>query len=388
MTGIQLTSPHTPLIVPNPDDDMSAEVKRGAEILASLTLGALGGYIVYWINRLIAKMGWLGEGVVLQPLPYILAGIASAAIVETACLVHDAALYVLGDHDECEKLAELDDVSGFDRLRQKAWKVIDYADQAQKDIDVIYSRIFNIRTGEQIRTKYKTEKEYYLSDPRFMEVARRAFCEQTAETFKTAIPQELGIYAVEALGYVVVGGHLFAWLHGIMFFNGLVDKIGKVYQAIDLEERKERKKRRDEHENRVAFNTLAALYPDEIAKLDAELDILDDLDDLDEVEDETMVMDSPELEEIQDDEVEEENPFGDKAVFIQCDDDEFDLRDYKNVLNYRHTVFQANYPITGFPIKDIDDIEFDSNDDDSDAIEEIQEKDLPDNFVLVGGKKV
>ena len=248
---------------------LSPTVTRGLEIVGNLSLGAMGGYIFYWMTRLIQRVGLLNEPGGVHPLPYVLSGVMGAAIVETERLTHDAALYALGSREKYVHLAHPHEASISDHLRQKSWKVITYAENVQKDVDVLFSRLFNIRTAEEIRSTCATEKDYFLSDPKLMEIARRAFWEQVEETMRTSVPQELGIYAVEAMGYTVLGGHLFVWLHGLMFFNNLISKIQNIYLRVEEAEKNEIKKR--------LFDVLEELYPLEIAQLNAQEEGVEEL---------------------------------------------------------------------------------------------------------------
>lgn len=250
-------------------------VKRGAEVVGSLTVGALSGYIFYWITRLGARLGMIDKEAVIRPLPYVLSGIMSAGLVETVRLIYDLALSILGERKEYENLVNSEKASAFDRLRQKTWKVVTHVEKIQQEIDVIYSRLFDIRTEEEIRNKYPTDRQYYLSHPTFTEVIRSVFKEQIKETMTAAVPQELGVYAVEAMGFTIIGGHLFIWLHGVVFLNGLINKIGKVYEKIQaVEEEEEIKKRKLAAENKTASERVGA--PNELkVNTKEEVDLLE-----------------------------------------------------------------------------------------------------------------
>jgi hypothetical protein len=376
MSNTELTIYHPPLIPSNVNPlEVPPAIKRGAEIVGSLAVGAIGGYIFYWMTRLVARLGMLGEvGGAIHPLPYILAGIASAALVETARLTYDLALVILGDRKTYENLAEPEKASTFDSLRQRTWKVVTRLDKLQQDVDVIFSRFCHIRTAKEIREKAIPDRQLY-----FMEVTRREFWAQARETITSAIPQEVGIYAVEAAGYTILGGHLFVWLYGIMFLNGLIDKVGKVYQKKHEEERKERidemEKRKRAFDNKVTCQLLEGLYPDEFAELEAQDTVVSEENDLNndpmniEGNDDVVSMEEDESEVIE--------------GFVKGSAD-FDPRDYKDVLAYRHTVFQSTYPIEGFAVPVEEEEIVDGNEENVvEEQEEMQLDELPDNFVLV-----
>ena len=251
----------------NPDSPLNFEipptVKRAGDFVVSIGVGALSGYIFYWITRLIDKLGMLGEagGSAIHPLPYILSGVVSAAMVEVAKLTYEASLHILGERDLYENLDYPENAPQFDRLRQHTWKVIGRVEKLQHNIDVIFSRIFDISSAKEIREKNIPDRDLY-----FMEISRRAFWEQIHETLSTAIPQELGVYLVEACGYAVLGGHLFIWLHGVIFLSGLIDKVGQVYHKIHSEEEQQKER---EWENKKYCEVLAAMYPAEFEQLES-----------------------------------------------------------------------------------------------------------------------
>ena len=240
----------------NPESPLNFEIPPTVKRVG---VGALNGYIFYWITRLIDKLGMLGEagGSAIHPLPYILSGVVSAAIVEVAKLTYEASLHTLGKRGLYENLDHPENAPQFDRLRQHTWKVIGRVEKLQHNIDVIFSRIFDISPAKEIREKNIPDRDLH-----FMEISRRAFWEQIHETLSTSIPQELGVYLVEACGYAVLGGHLFIWLHGVIFLSGLMDKVGQVYHKIQQQEEREL-------ENKKYCDVLAAMYPAEFEQLES-----------------------------------------------------------------------------------------------------------------------
>lgn len=208
-------------------------VKRTLECGGSLFFGALGGYLCYWMVRLGDKIGLLGQEVgPILPLPYVLSGLISAAIVETARLTYSLALHVIGKRADYENLQNPEKASCFDRLRQRTWKVINRVEGIERDIDNVFSKIFHIRPAKEVRDNKIPDRELY-----FMEVVRRAFWEQVQETIATSIPQNLAIKAVVALGHIIPGGEIFG-LSGILLFGGLgfLNKITDVYNKIMKED--------------------------------------------------------------------------------------------------------------------------------------------------------
>ena len=215
-------------------------LSRPIQIILSLGTGAAIGYAMYWITRLVVKLGFVsqGEGATISPIPYVLAGVITQAIVETARLVYDAALAILGDRKEYENGAFPENATTLDRFRKHSWNVIGKIEDVQYKIDTVFSRIFNIRTGKEIRDQQIPDK-----DLRFVEIVRRAFGEEVFETFSTVVPREMSVYVVEAFGYTILGGHLaLGLLGGLNFIAGLIGKIHGVYKKIENEEKEARKK--------------------------------------------------------------------------------------------------------------------------------------------------
>lgn len=385
----------------------SPAVNRVGKIVGSVAVGALGGYLFYGITFLIKRAGMIDKGVVIQPFPYILSGVISASLVETAQLIHDAALCALGEREKYENLAHPNEASTFDHLRQKTWTIINGVERFQNDIDNLYSRLFNIRTAEQIRKDFATEKDYFIKgDPRFMEVFRRTFWEQVDETLKTSVPQELSIYAVEALGYTIFSGHLFVWLYAVMFINGLVAKIGGNFEKIDEEQLKEYQRIQ---ENKRTCDLLAALYPYEMAQMEAALadTKLQKKENEEGIEDEIDLTDVDYVSDGEfssDDEGELSNQFVDPNVHAKEVQMAFILRQldrykFTNVFRFLESTVPAKlceykhafdycrsiYPIKEFPLpKPLFDKHGNEIENEDDKMAEIEKGNVPENFVLFG----
>jgi hypothetical protein len=212
-------------------------VQRGAEIVGSLIVGGMGGYTFYWMERL-TKLFESG-GAAINPVVYILSGMISAAIVEMARLIYDLAMSVLGDRQKLENLNDLEKAATWDHLRQRTWKVISCIEKVEQDIDVIFSRIFHIRTAKQIQDQDIQEKELYV-----MEVIRRIFLEQVSEMRTVMVPRLMSMHLVKAIGYMIMGEHLLI-LGQVWSFSY---KIHSVYKRIDAERMAEARKRRQELE--------------------------------------------------------------------------------------------------------------------------------------------
>jgi hypothetical protein len=211
--------------------NVPAPVKRGCEIMTSIAKGGVGGYAAYWFTRLLIKLKFIETGgVPVNPVSYVLLGMVSQAVVEAAGLTRDVALSILGDRNKFENLENPEDASAFDRFRQHTWKVITCLEKLDEKIDGIYSRLFRIRTAKEIRSKYPTERGFYLSDPSFMEIVRKVFREQVIQTVSSLIPQECGIRIVKSIGYKLVGVEFLGSIYALFFVYGIINNISDTYR--------------------------------------------------------------------------------------------------------------------------------------------------------------
>ena len=212
------------------------DLPRPLKILFSLGVGSLLGYGVYGLACLANKYNWIStNGALIRPFPYVLAGFVNSAIVETASLTYDAALYVLGDRKADEnKLEQGKELSGFDHLRQRVWKVIGKVEKIQQDVDTVFSRTFGIRTEKQIEEEQIQDRDLAL-----VEIARRAFKEQCKETISSVLPFQVATSYVTSLGYtLLLVPQLTVGLHALFFWCGIFAKVTEVYSKIQLEELK------------------------------------------------------------------------------------------------------------------------------------------------------
>lgn len=380
--------------------EYSPVVKRVAAILGSLTLGAGFGYFGYGLACLANR---IEKGAVIQPTPYVLSGFLSASIVETARLAHDAAHYTLGEREKYEHLIHPNESSTFDHLRQKTWKIIACVEGLHKKVDTLYSNLFNIRTAEQIRIECPTDQDYYKKSVfKLMEAVRRAFWEQVEETMKTSVPQGLSLYTVEAMGYTIIGGHLFTQMLGLMFVVGFINKTGAIFEKFEDEKLRVR-------ENKRTCDLLAALYPYETAKMEAALANSESFES-EKIEEEAIDLTEIDHVSVSDDgfssdEEDELSVFSDDSnlharevqlAFIrqQLEFYEFDspsvfmdsvlpsrICNFNNVFDY----CRSTHPIKGFPLPvPLFDNKGNEIESDDGEVIEIENEKLPENFVLVG----
>ncbi len=241
----------------------SPAVKRGGEIVGALIVGSLVNYLGYWIARLIIKLKLNGAdaGTVGSPIGYILSGLIFTAIGEAACLIHEMALKILGDRQQFDHLDDPDTATALDRFRQRTWTVISRMEKVEQDVDVVFARMFNIRTRKEIRDQDLQDRQLDR-----MEILRRAFLEQVADTIKFAIPREISFHVVKAAGYTIFGGHFFIWMYGATFLHGLYLKDEEIKTRIEAEKQANARKRWLELERRPSCEISAALEePVEVA---------------------------------------------------------------------------------------------------------------------------
>lgn len=276
--------------------------------LAEIVKGGVGfsavGYGVYWIIRFVDKKKWFDiDPKAIQPIPYVIIGAINAVVPEITLVVYDFVLYFMGNREDFENLADPDTASFGDHVRHHCWGVVHMIEGLEENIDGVYSHIFHVRTSKEIRDNHIWDRNLTT-----MEIVRYASVTQINETALSiiqSIPGEIGVYAAEALGYTVLGGHFFMffiYLAPIMALAGVANKIMQVYDRIDADKYFEPVAA----ENQAYCHLLAELYAGEIAEFEDKCrqEILDD-DGFELIEMEETDIESEEIEE-SDTEVEEE----------------------------------------------------------------------------------
>lgn len=212
-----------------------ATYRTGKTLIGGMALG----YAIYWFTRFLVKLEYLIEvekGIV-QPLPYVLGGFICAGLSESARLAYEASLAILGDRSQYEHMDLTSKATASDRLRKHSWKIVSHAESVPKQVDMLYSRLFKIRTYETIYNQKIPD-----NDLRMTEIARRAFIEQVHETLTTSVPQIISIKIVEACGYTLLGAPTLVNFLGIIFLVGTLQKILDVYQELMNRELAKKKK--------------------------------------------------------------------------------------------------------------------------------------------------
>ncbi|WP_042280519.1 hypothetical protein [Candidatus Protochlamydia sp. R18] len=196
----------------------------------NLAKGGVAGFLAYGMERVFVWIKFVEYGQPVTCFPYVLSGIASAAIIESANLTHLVALKLIGERSIYENLPERKS-NLVDKLRKCSWSVVRFGENVEKKIDAVFSYTLKIRTKQQIL-------DYHIKDNDlvFLEIFRRALIEQVKESFVTSIPQELGIGLVKKCGYIFVGGELILSMHILQFVHGLLDKFTAVHNKIRAEE--------------------------------------------------------------------------------------------------------------------------------------------------------
>lgn len=191
--------------------------------VTKLRLGILAGVTVTWIfypttQRLLKSTSYLVAE--KSPLPIIFTGILGVALIESIGLAYEIAKRILGNRSLFENLAsdEVDLLTHINKYRYRAWKVIFWLEQRLTVVDVIYSRIFRIRTEKELQEDAIPETELKL-----MEIVRKAFKAQVEETVNEEYPES---------GYSVL---LFN------FVLGVSDKVNQISQAIQTKKIEEKR---------------------------------------------------------------------------------------------------------------------------------------------------
>jgi hypothetical protein len=333
-------------------------IQRSITIIGSLSQGAFMGFVGYLsvlgINRLIPKI--TNVAMIQGPInliPFVLLGVAINAVVETALLTHDIARLILGERKVYENQDCPETTSRLGQLRQHVWKVIGRFEKLQEDIDTIFSNLFKIRTAKQLKAENIPDR-----DLQFLEIFRRAFGEQVKESIINFVPPELGIYAVEALGFTVIGAHLFVSLYPLIFLFGLVNKVVQVWEKVEFEATQEQKRHEQEQkrheqevleeqhqherETKMYCDILAAMYPAEFAELDAR-----------EQAEANKVQEEKDKAAENGEHVKAVNQLIAEFVIIDKSHFKFDPSEHADKLAYRPTVFQS-YKTNGLPVRNHD----------------------------------
>lgn len=220
-----------------PTDQPVVPLSRPVEIARNLSIGAALGYGIYWVGRLGCKIGYLSEEtrLSLNPVSFVLAGLIRSAIIETATLVYDGAMAILGDRQQYENALSANSTR-FDRFRKHSWKIIATVENLVHKVDTVFSSILKIRTAREIRTLEANLKPDELLILRITEIFRRALVETLAETLSSAIPLVLAIISVQALGFPIAGAQYILemnlqplWIL-VGFVGGVILKIGFILQ--------------------------------------------------------------------------------------------------------------------------------------------------------------
>lgn len=204
----------------------------------NLALGTFGGYVWYWFDRFFVWIGLLDSKGKNSCVPYLLVGFTSAAIVEAARGAYLVALKIIGNREDYANLQNPEQAPYFSRLRNRCWKVIVLAENVEKRVDSVFSSCLKIRTRHQIKEQAIPDRD--LSN---MEIIRREFWNQIAETLTLSVPQEISVSLMGHLGFRVLGGHIMLTLHVLTFLTGLHRKVVAVFDKVEAELEEERKRR-------------------------------------------------------------------------------------------------------------------------------------------------
>lgn len=221
--------------IPKKVEENPLNTENLKQVVSSTAIGAGFGYGVYWIARFIDQKKWLEinpKGI--NPVSCTLVFAINAAVTSIAVVIYDFSLYLIGNREDFENLANPQNASLSDRLRHRCWKVVVVIEGLEEAVDAIYSRTFHVRTSKEIR-----ENQIPDRDLANMEIVRYALVKQIQETALGIIqcmPLEIGVCTAEALGYTVLGGgHIFMFFMNfvpIMAVLGLATKVMEVKERV------------------------------------------------------------------------------------------------------------------------------------------------------------
>lgn len=233
-TPLTVTVPvtHQPLEAHHVKGPKSVALKYAKKAIKGIGEGILVGLTFYGSAWVVRKIGLDKSSGKLHPLPYILTGIASALILTTTSAIYNLFLHALGKREIYENLAHPEKASLANKLRHHTWKMVTRIEKIQHKIDVLFSRLFKIRTAKEIREKKIAN--YHLSD---MEIFRRCVLEQIPTTLKCIIPFKLGASITRAAGFKMLPGFGICVEAGFHFIGGIFMN----YLSIQAENKEENK---------------------------------------------------------------------------------------------------------------------------------------------------
>lgn len=192
---------------------------------------ALWGYLFHFVVR-------YAYDTKVAAKPYILKSVCDVVIERLIKKTCSAALGSMGERSLYESPEAIPNRSLKDRLRVGCWKVVRKAENLQKSVDTLFSRILGIRAAHEM-----PERNIPDVDLRMIEVARAAFLEVAKEIPLSLISHFGSVGILEGMGYALVGMHIQLWITGAMLSAKLIFKISDISMKNDAllsEEQRER----------------------------------------------------------------------------------------------------------------------------------------------------
>lgn len=226
-------------------------LRRVADIGLSLAGGALAGYLFSVIKRQFTQQTMQPKFLVFAavnqatpsaiPLPAMVAGLLSVAVIETLGLTYDIGLRILGERKFYENLPYPEEATPFDRFRQRGWGLVTHIEGFQQKIDAFVSYLLGIRSSQKMR-----EEKIPLDQFHFLEIVRHAFYEQGQKSINEPYPSR---------GYTVLL---------INFMLSISDRMNHLFKVIHQE--KIALREIQELEAKCYCDILETLYPVEFSK--------------------------------------------------------------------------------------------------------------------------
>lgn len=232
---MQPSSVSPPVFIP--DEELSISQYMGRMVARTVVwgggIGGVGRYVVVLCLKHLFPGSWgaIPKGG-LNFSPYLFNGLLTIVVWKTIKLVYLVAMRFLGERPET--IESLKTETKWDRLRKHGWEVIFCLENIHRKVDQGFSKIFRIRTLEEIKAQKIEDTDLFR-----LEIFRRVFIDHIQESFDLKkLPWSIGI--CEIVGFIPLEDRLLnvARLAFLVFANvflgGLINKLIQFYDNLDF----------------------------------------------------------------------------------------------------------------------------------------------------------
>jgi hypothetical protein len=174
----------------------------------------------------------IGFNPAINPAPFVVGVTSTVAFKNLILGVEWAALKIIGNREEWEGKEAAQTTSKLDGFRVRFWGMAKYYDSTVEKADKIYSRLFKVRTDNQIKASQISEENLTMGE-RFRHVFKEAVRDFIVETlpFALSVLVVTTIFGGPALTVATVASGAFISL--IFFFNTLLVKEDALRKKIE-----------------------------------------------------------------------------------------------------------------------------------------------------------